>query len=275
MQEERVAHDIHIFTSDLYAQVTAGLIVTEEGGILIDTLPFPEETRELVQATRELCPLGVPLVVYTHYHADHIYGGYQFPDATIVSHALTRELIIEKGLDALQESKNQAPELEEVDLALPEVVFESGDMYLHLGQKSLRLFRSAGHTMDSIAIFVVEDRVLFAADTMLPVPTIFDGDLDTLVASLERLKELPIESMVQGHGEVILRGEVGDRIDQAVDYLEQIREIVAKTIEKDRPRQSLLESDIESCGLSRIPLNGLVQQLHTANLLALYDRMTG
>jgi hypothetical protein len=32
------------------------------------------------------------------------------------------------------------------------------------------------------------------------------------------------------------------------------------------------EITIESCGKSRIPLNGLVQQLHTANLYSLYDR---
>jgi hypothetical protein len=35
------------------------------------------------------------------------------------------------------------------------------------------------------------------------------------------------------------------------------------------------EISIESCGKSRIPLNGLVQQLHAANLLSLYDRMAG
>jgi glyoxylase-like metal-dependent hydrolase (beta-lactamase superfamily II) len=272
MQEERVAQDIHIFTSELYAQVTAGLIVTEEGGILIDTLPFPEETAALVGVTKELCPAGVPLIVYTHYHADHIYGGYQFPDSTIVSHELTRQLILEKGVDALAESKSQAPELEEVELVFPAVVFDGGELTLHLGQKTLELFHSPGHTPDSIAVYVVEDKVLFAADTMLPVPTIFDGDLNTLVNSLQRLKELPIDSMVQGHGEVILRGEVPDRIDQAIDYLQQISQLVDETIAEDRPRESLLQSDVESFGLSRIPLNGLVQQLHTANLLALYSR---
>jgi glyoxylase-like metal-dependent hydrolase (beta-lactamase superfamily II) len=115
--------------------------------------------------------------------------------------------------------------------------------------------------------------VLFAADTMLPVPTIFDGDLDTLITSLERLKELPIDTVVQGHGEVILRGEVTGRIDQAVGYLNRIHDIASQAIAEDSPSESLLEHDIESCGLSRIPLNGLVQQLHTTNLLALYDRM--
>jgi hypothetical protein len=63
-------------------------------------------------------------------------------------------------------------------------------------------------------------------------------------------------------------------VDQSVAYLEKIRDLTSKVIAKGEPRDSLLEIDIESCGLSRIPLNGLVQQLHTANLLSLYDQMT-
>jgi glyoxylase-like metal-dependent hydrolase (beta-lactamase superfamily II) len=273
MQEERVAHDIHVFTSELYAQVTAGLVVTGEGCILIDTLPFPEETAQIVSTVEKACPYGVQLLVLTHYHADHTYGAYQFPHATIVAHASTRDLLNAKGYDALAAAKSQARELADVELVLPSVVFGDGELTLHLGGKTLQLFHSPGHTPDSIAALVVEDKVLFASDTILPVPTIFDGDLDTLVQSLERLKELPIDSIVQGHGEVILRGEVADRIDQAVAYLNRIHDLVDETIAEGRPRDSLHENDIESCGLSRIPLNGLVQQLHTANLVALYDRL--
>jgi hypothetical protein len=36
----------------------------------------------------------------------------------------------------------------------------------------------------------------------------------------------------------------------------------------------LREYDIESCGKTRIALNGLVQQLHAANLIATYDRLS-
>lgn len=273
MQEERISRDIHIFTSDLYAQVTAGLIVTDEGCILIDTLPFPEETSLIAYFVRDRCPGGVQQIVLTHYHSDHTYGSYQFPQATVVAHALTRDLLIKKGFDALAEAKSQSPELADIELVLPAVVFESGELTLHVGKKTVQLFHSPGHTPDSIAAYVVEDKALFAADTILPVPTIFDGDLETLIHSLERLKELPIENAVQGHGEVILRGEVISRLDQGVAYLEKIHNIVSQAITEGRERDSLLEIDIESCGLSRIPLNGLVQQLHTANLLALYDRM--
>lgn len=273
MQVERVASDIHIFSSELYARVTAGLIVTSEGCILIDTLPFPEETSQIVAATRNLSPKGVQLIVLTHYHSDHTFGAYQFPTATVVGHALTRDLLIARGFDALAEARSQAPELADVELLLPTVVFDSGELTLHLGGKTLQLFHSPGHTSDSIAAYVVEDKVLFASDTVLPVPTIFDGDLDTLIASLERLKEFPVEGLVQGHGEVILRGEVVRRIDEGITYLQTIRDVVSQVVAEDRPRESLLEFDIESCGLSRIPLNGAVQQLHEANLTALYDRI--
>ncbi len=45
-------------------------------------------------------------------------------------------------------------------------------------------------------------------------------------------------------------------------------------MEAGAPPESVAEIDIEQCGKSRIPLNGLVQQLHEANLLHLYDLMT-
>ena len=38
--------------------------------------------------------------------------------------------------------------------------------------------------------------------------------------------------------------------------------------------ESLNEITIEECGKSRIPLNGLVQDLHLANLHRLYEKLT-
>jgi hypothetical protein len=45
-------------------------------------------------------------------------------------------------------------------------------------------------------------------------------------------------------------------------------------VEKGLPRSALAQIDIESCGKSRIPLGGLVQRLHQANLDYLYAEMT-
>ena len=142
----------------------------------------------------------------------------------------------------------------------------------------MRLIHAPGHTEDSVMVYVEDERVLFAADTMMPVPSIVDGDIDMLKESLQKVAALPVENMVQGHGEVILRGEVKSMVDISLAYLGSIEKLVAQALKKDRRGgkgegwKSLQRNSIESCGLSRIPLNGMVQQIHVANLLALYDR---
>ena len=55
----RVADDTWVFTSKMYIEVNAGLVVTPEGGILIDTLPFPSETQQIIDFARRICPAGI------------------------------------------------------------------------------------------------------------------------------------------------------------------------------------------------------------------------
>ena len=273
MLRERVSDDIYVFTSDLYAQVTAGAIVTRDGAILVDSLPFPAEAREMATFIGRVCRPGVRYVILTHYHADHTYGAYLFPRADVVAHARCRALLTQIGTQALEAAKAEAPELEDVVLRLPDITFEDGEITLRLGERLMRLIHAPGHTQDSVMVYVEDDRVLFAADTVMPVPSIVDGDMDAFRASLRKVAELPIENMVQGHGEVILRGEVRSVVQASLDYLDAIEALVTRTIKSGKGKEALRQASIESCGLSRIPLNGLVQQIHVANLLALYDRM--
>jgi len=271
---ERVSDDIYVFTSELYAQVTAGAIVTRAGAILIDSLPFPVEAREMAAFMDWTCEAGVRYVILTHYHADHTYGAYLFPQADVVAHARCRTLLAEVGVPALEEVRAEEPELEDVVIRLPDITFDDGEFGLQLADKVIRVIHTPGHTEDSVIVYVEDDRVLLAADTMMPVPSIVDGDMDALRASLQKVSELPLENVVQGHGEVILRGEVQDVIQASLAYLDAIERKVARAIKAGKGPEALERDSIESCGLSRIPLNGLVQQIHVANLLALYDRMT-
>jgi len=277
--QERVSDNIYVFTSDLYAQVTAGAIVTREGTILVDSLPFPEEAREMGAFISRVCRAGVRYVVLTHYHADHTYGTYLFPQADVVAHVRCRNLLSRVGARALEEAKAEEPALEEVFIRLPNITFDDGELVLRLRETLVRLVHVPGHTEDSVMVYVEDDRVLFAADTVMPVPTIVDGNVDALRASLLKVAGLPIENMVQGHGEVILRGEVQSVVEISLAYLDAIEVEVARALKKDRGKgkgkgwEALQRNSIESCGLSRIPLNGMVQQIHVANLLALYDRL--
>jgi len=271
--QERISDDIYVFTSDLYAQVTAGVVATPDGVVVIDTMPFPVEAREIVEFIARRFPAGVRYIILTHYHADHTYGAYLFPEAPVVAHARCRHLLSTRGEQGLLAARAEAPELEEVVLRLPDLTLDDGEMDLHLGDKTFRLLWTPGHSEDLLSVFVEEDRVLLASDLVMPVPTIVDGDLEALKRSLRKVAELQPDSIVRGHGEVILRGEVQDAIQANIAYLDAISDLVAEAVAQGRRRETLFSEDIERCGLSRVFLHGQAPRLHVANLLALYDRM--
>jgi glyoxylase-like metal-dependent hydrolase (beta-lactamase superfamily II) len=274
MRRERVSDDIYVFTSDLYAQVTASAVVTEGGIVVIDTLPFPVETHAMIDYLNGQGRGKIRYLILTHWHGDHSYGSYLFDGAQLLAHERCAEALHEYGRAALEESKETTPELEEVELRLPDVTFDQGDMLLHLGEKSLQMVLTPGHSPDTTVVYVREDKVLLASDTVMPLPYFAWGDREDFVDSLQKVLEFNLECIVQGHGEVLLRGEIRDAIQSSIRYLNVIHKRVKRAIEAGEGIEALRRIDIESCGKSRIPLNGLVQDLHEANLYTLYRRMT-
>lgn len=275
MRRERVSDDIYVFTSDLYAQVTASAVVTREGIVVIDTLPFPIETQEMIDHLKALGQGPIKYLVNTHWHGDHTNGNYLFSDTVeLVAHKRCQQAMAEYGPPAIAEAKESSPFLEDVALRIPEIVFEEGDMVLHVGNKSVEMTLTPGHTHDSIVAYVREDKVLIASDTVMPVPYFVWGSRSDFRNSLEFLKQYPLESIVQGHGEVLLRGEIPAAIDSSIKYLDTIEQKIGEIIDKRRGRDALLKLTIERCGKSRIPLNGLVQDLHKANVSALYQELS-
>ncbi|MCS6964716.1 MAG: MBL fold metallo-hydrolase, partial [Thermoflexus sp.] len=244
------------------------------GVVVIDTLPFPEETQEIVALVEKEAE-GRPIyLVLTHYHTDHTFGACLFANAIVIAHALCRKRLEEHGEQALQEAKAQDPAFAPLSLRLPEVVVEEGDLLLRLGNKTLHLFHAPGHSSDGLAVYIREDRILFAGDVMMPIPYIVDGDVEQTIATLQRFRELQIETLVPGHGEPILRGEVPEAIQANINYLNTITREVRRYLQQGKPREALRELDVETCGIPRIALNGLAPQLHHRNLIALYQRLS-
>jgi cyclase len=269
MQRERVADDVFVFTSDLYAQVTAGVVVTTDGVVLIDTLLFPEETLAIKRFVENRLGTSVRYVINTHFHADHTTGTSFFPDAQVISHTLCRQILDERGRDSLARFKSTSPDMDEVKLVLPQIVFSSGVFNFYLGNKSFQLWSTPGHSPDSIVCLLKEDRILFAADTLMPLPYFVDGSYDDFLVTLDGLRGGSYENVVQGHGEVILRGEVEEKLQNDVEYLHKLRDAVDDALTSRSPDKALNAITPERCGKSRILLHGAVDQLHRNNVVAL------
>jgi len=275
VRRDRVAEDIYVFVSGLYAQVTATVLLTPGGAIVIDTMPFPVETRQMATFIEgRLGPGSVRYVIYTHHHGDHVYGACLFDQAEIIAHDLCREALDRVGRAALERAKMAAPDLADVRLRVPDITFQR-EMHVHLGHTHLRLFHTPGHSPDGISAFVAGEKALIAGDAMMPVPHIVRGDRRQLAQTLASLQALRPSFVVQGHGSVLLRGEVKENVQSHLDYLETIASRVEEVVERGDPPTALDEIDIESCGKSRIPLDGLVSRLHRDNLRALYEELRG
>lgn len=274
MQRERVTEDILVFTSDLYVQVTASIVVTTDGLVLIDTLLYPEETRQIKQYIENRLQQPVRYIINTHHHADHTTGTSLFEDTTIVAHRLCREILDTRGRDSLKRLKEGSSDMASVELILPDIVFDER-MSFNIGGKTFHLEHSPGHSEDSITVWIEEDNVLFAADTVMSLPYFVDGNYNDFLESLGKLQNHNYENIIQGHGEVILRGEVHKKLKSDIDYLQKLRIAVDKALaSSDNPekvKKALSSIKVGACGKSHILLNGVVETLHYQNVLALAD----
>lgn len=271
---ERVTEDIYIFTSERYALVNCVAVITEEGVVAIDALPFPEEARQIAQFLDLRSRGRFHSLILTHYHMDHVYGLYAYPaHLDVIAHSLCRKRLLEVGEASLAQARANDPLFDEVTLRVPTITFEEGELQLCAGNFTFRMLPLPGHTADNIGVFLEEDRVLITGDSVMAIPIIADGDWRQEIETLQAIKKLAPETIVQGHGEVILRGEVQAVLDRYISYLECVEEQARKVLKRGRPRQTIWDIPLETCGLERVPLGIASHQLHVANILTVYDRL--
>jgi len=275
MHRERVSENVFWFQSEVYAQVTAGVIVGPQWAVVIDTLALPEETLGMREFVEHELGVQVRYVINTHYHADHTWGNCFFPGATVIGHAKCRELLIELGVPSLEAARKQNPNLRQVKIVPPHLTFASGELTMRVGKKNLVFSQSFGHSEDGISVLVEEDRVLFAGDAFMSLPYIVDGDIDEMLASIKRIGRMGLENIIQGHGDIILRGEIDAAVKENLNYLTNIKKAVKSAGKRKDVDEYLNAITIEGCGKSRVYLGGLAETLHRRNLRSLYRRING
>src|SRR5665811_1996445 len=119
MHRERVSENVYWFQSEIYAQVTAGVVTGPQWALVIDTLALPEETLAMRSFIEEELSVPVRYVINTHYHADHSWGNCFLPGATILAHSLCRDLMIERGQSSIEAAHRKTMMLQPTKLVFP------------------------------------------------------------------------------------------------------------------------------------------------------------
>ncbi|KAG6893952.1 hypothetical protein C0993_012628, partial [Termitomyces sp. T159_Od127] len=98
----------------------------------------------------------------------------------------------------------------------------------------LRVLHTPGHTTDSIALYVPQDRALYTADTVLGHGTSVFEDLSTYLASLKKMLDFNqgdgYTSLYPGHGPVVANGKelisgyINHRLDREAQILRVLQD---------------------------------------------------
>jgi len=275
IQRERIADNVYSFQSDAYAQVNAGAVIGPNWAVVIDTLALPEESLAIRDFIEQEINMPIRYVINTHSHADHAWGNCFFPGVTVIGHKLCRQFLDTIGRTSLGEIRKTDPSYRNVRIVLPHITIDNGEVNLRVGKKNLTIFPLPGHSADNIGVLIEEDRVLFAGDAAMPIPYIVDGDIDVLSSTLKHISKMGLENMVQGHGDIVLRGEIDNYVKENLGYLSNIRKAVRKASRRKYPQDYLDEVGVEDCGKSRVILGGLAPVLHQRNLRALFKQLYG
>jgi glyoxylase-like metal-dependent hydrolase (beta-lactamase superfamily II) len=266
MQHERVSENVYWFQSEIYAQVTASAVIGPQWAVLIDTL-IPQETEELRDYIVNELLVPVKYIINTHHHADHSWGNCFFPRAIVIGHTLCHELMVTRSSSALAEAGETSQFYRNLDIIPPHITLSEGTLGLRVGKKQLQIFPTPGHTPDSISVLLEDERILFAGDAFMPIPYVVGGDADVLTETIRRIGSLGLENIIQGHGDIILRGEIEESVKSNLAYLHTIQRVAKTAARRKNQIRYLDQHDIEVCGKSRVALAGTAQELHRKNLI--------
>src|ERR1700730_12143764 len=112
---QRVADGVHVAGAAPAYKVNSNtaIIESDDGVVIVATHSTPSAARVIVDRVRELTARPVRFVVNTHFHWDHWHGNEvypaAYPGAEIITHQLTREAMVNKGLKRIQDHVRQVP----------------------------------------------------------------------------------------------------------------------------------------------------------------------
>lgn len=180
-------------------------VSTSEGVIMIDTPVLPSAATAWRRQIERHGPIRY--IINTEPHIDH-FGGSAFFSGTVVAHNEVRIRIASTSTEEMVRmltvgGPDDLPIPGDFSFRLPEITF-SENLTLYLGDHTFEILKMPGHTPCQVVVYVPEEKILFAADTVTnkKVPSLHEASPFQWLRSLERLKRLDIALVVPGHGPI-------------------------------------------------------------------------
>ncbi len=185
----------------------AAFVVTPAGVVVIDALGSPALATRLIAEIRKVTAQAVTHVIVTHYHADHIYGLQTFKagGARIIAHrAALAYLNSETAQSRLTASREELGPWIDAQTRLTEAdEWIDTDKELTVGGVQFQIVPvGPSHTPEDLAIYMPQEKVLFAGDIVFRsrIPYVGQADSRHWVVALDNLLKFDTSVIVPGHG---------------------------------------------------------------------------
>ena len=239
-----LAQDIYL--QDEFQGGNVGVINTPQGALLIDTPMLPPEARQWRAQLADLGITSIYGIVNTDYHPEHIFGNDTFMPTRVFGHELSVKPIAKYASSGLEQVSNQhrdqgaalAEEILNLTLHAPQI--SVGDrITLHLGQRIIELIYYSGHTPASLAVYVPQDRLLFAGDNVShnEHPVMYQCDSVGWLETLVRIQAMDVDTIVPGVGPLCDKED----LTAIYDYIAEMRARAQKLFDEGASRRECVD----------------------------------
>ena len=211
-------------------------------------------------------------VVLSHWHLDHVAGSAAFDDCEVIGNRRTRAHL-EARREAIEAGTDHGwPPI--CPLVMPDVLY-TGQMRLRVGARHVTLIEANIHSDDATVLWLPEERVLIAGDTVEDCATYVGApeDFATHQAELARLAELDARTVLPCHGdpEVIARGGYGPELLVATSrYIGWLRRLEEEPELAGTPLSEVIAKDLTAGVLTWFQPYEAIHAQNIARSLALF-----
>lgn len=247
-----------VYVASGYALGNVAMVLTGDGLVIFDSTDNEDVARAIMGEFRKISDQPVRYLVYSHFHPDHTQGSRVFAEegtevvateAFVEWNHYQNEMLAGHHLRARRTQAGAAEEDWAFPLPLPRNPFGGlGDKHVvvpptitfereysfELGGRRFEFFATSGETEDHLAMWLPEDKILFAGDLYyqsfpnLSTPMLESRPVRGWIASLERFIELEPEYLILGHTESLAGRElIKDRLG---DYRDAIKHVHDETV---------------------------------------------
>jgi len=240
----------------------AGIIIGEDGILVIDTLTSAKEAKRFLKDIRRVSKKPIKYVVNTHSHLDHTFGNSEFKKhgATIISQIKDAEKMKKESEATLKNSKAYGfteKDMKGTKIVYPGLTF-TVRMEIDLGGQTVELiYTGSSHTDGSIMIYLPGRKILFTGDILFTNyhPFIADGDIEGWMKALDFIMTMDVSAIIPGHGPISSKKDIEGMKNYLIVFDKKAKELAAistdiayitSEMKKALPPRAELESLIQS-----------------------------